>query len=373
MNDKEKSALQKEIVASLPLRPHGRLLLAPRVGKSKLAIDIIKLNKPVSILWVTPSAKLATEDIPAEFITWKAKAFVAKLTTVTWMSLDKVFGYFDMVILDEEQFATENNLQNLISGHLKYGNIISMTGTSTSHDVKLDLYKQLKLPILYELSINDAVDIGMLANYSIKVIEVSLGKEKTIKAGTKDKPFMTSEESNYDYVHKMTQQAIFQKRKDVTFQIMKRMRVIKGSPSKTAAAEFLMKELKGRKMFFCAGIEQAETLTPHTFHSKTNDEDLNRFMTGELDTIAMVNSGGTGFTYKAIDHLVMIQADSDKNGLTSQKICRTLLQQKDYKATIWILSLVGTQDEKWVASALERFDKTKVEYIRFQNLPNRSL
>jgi len=182
MNDKEKSALQKEIVASLPLKPHGRLLLAPRVGKSKLAIDIIKINKPTSILWVTPSAKLATEDIPAEFITWKAKPFVAKLTTVTWMSLDKVFGHFDLIILDEEQFATENNLQNLLSGHLKYEYIISMTGTSTSHDVKLDLYKKLNLPILYELSINDAVDIGMLANYSIKVIEVSLGKEKTIKA-----------------------------------------------------------------------------------------------------------------------------------------------------------------------------------------------
>ena len=46
MTNKEKSRIQKEIVDSLEPKPHGRLLLAPRVGKSKLAIDIIKKNKP---------------------------------------------------------------------------------------------------------------------------------------------------------------------------------------------------------------------------------------------------------------------------------------------------------------------------------------
>ena len=64
MTDKEKSELQKEIVDGLPLCPHGRLILAPRVGKSKIAIDIIKKEKPKSILWVTPSAELAEIDEP---------------------------------------------------------------------------------------------------------------------------------------------------------------------------------------------------------------------------------------------------------------------------------------------------------------------
>ena len=33
----------------------------------------------------------------------------------------------------------------------------------------------------------------------------------------------------------------------------------------------------------------------------------------------MVNSGGIGFTYKEIDDLFLIQADSDVNGYTSQR------------------------------------------------------
>lgn len=367
MNNKEKSKIQKEIVNSLNLKPHGRLLLAPRVGKSKLAIDIIKKNNPKSILWVTPSAELAEKDIPQEFNTWKASRFIKKLTTVTWASLNKIKGHYEMIILDEEQKSTENNLNNLLNGELTYNYIISMTGTQTKHESKKDLYKLLKLPVLYKLSINEAVDMGMLANYTIKIIEIDLGREKNVTAGTKAKPFLTTEEANYKYINNNTNRAIFGKLPTMMYNILARMRFIYNSPSKTNVAKYLIENLQGRKLFFCSSIEQAESLSSTNYHSKTDNTDLNRFISGEIDTITMVNAGGIGFTYKEIDHLVMVQCDSDKNGETSQKLARTLLDQKDYKATIWILCLIGTKDENWVESALENFDKNKIEYIRFKN------
>ena len=367
MTNKEKSEIQKKIVDSLDLKPHGRLLLAPRVGKSKLIIDIIKKNNPKSILWVTPSAQLADKDIPEEFITWKAKKFVSRLTTVTWMSLNKIKGHYEMIVLDEEQFATENNTSNLVSGELSSDYTVSMTGTKTKHETKKDLYKSLNLPVLYELTINEAVDVGILANYSIKVIEIDMSSAKNITAGTKDKPFMTTEIAQYNYLDSSAKKAMFQKRKDIMFRILARMRAVYDSPTKTEAAKFFMDNLKGRKLFFCASQKQAEYISEHFYHSNTSDKDVQRFIKGEIDSIAMVNAGGIGWTYKEIDHLFMVQADSDKNGTTSQKIARTLLEQKNYKATIWLLCLVGTQDEKWIESALENFDKTKVEYIRYKN------
>jgi hypothetical protein len=369
MTNTEKSRIQKEIVDGLSENPEGRLLLAPRVGKSKLMIDIIKRDKPNSILWVTPSAKLAEEDIPQEFETWRAKRYLKKLTTSTWMSLDKIIGEFDLIILDEEQFITENNAVNLLSGTLK-GRILSMTGTPTKHKEKIELYNRLNLKVLCDLSINEAVDIGILSNYTIKILEVDMSKTKDIKAGTKQKPFMTSEEDQYKWLSKVVKQAMYQKRKDAQFRILNRMRAIKNSKSKLEATQFLLSQLEGRILIFSGSIEQAENLCEHTYHSKINDVDYKKFQNGEVDRIAMVNAGGTGHTYKEIDHLVMVQADSDKNGLTSQKLARTLLAQKDYEATIWIVCLIGTQDEKWVESALQNFDKSKVEYIRFKNLQN---
>lgn len=370
MNSKEKTQLQKEIVDSLEPNPHGRLILAPRVGKTKIGIDIIKRDKPDSILWVTPSAELADKDIPLEFEKWKAKRFIKKLTTSTWMSLDKVEGHFDMIILDEEQFMTENNYINLYLKKITYNSLISMTGTKTKHENKQQLYKNLSLRILYDISINDAVDIGLLSNYTMKILEVSMSSEKNIQAGNKQKQWMTNEISQYSYLDNIAKQAIYQKRRDVSFRIMERMRFIKNAPSKHNAAEWLFNNLEGRKLMFCASIDQAEQLCSHTYHSKTDNKDLVAFKNGNIDEITMVNAGGVGQTYKAIDHLILVQADSDKNGLTSQKICRTLLQQKDYHAVIWIISLIGTQDEKWVESTLESFDKTKVEFVRFKNLIN---
>ena len=373
MTNKEKTELQKEIVDSLDPKPHGRLLLAPRVGKTKIGIDIIKREKPDSILWVTPSAELAEEDIPKEFETWKAKRFLNKLTTVTWMSLNKITGHFGLIILDEEQFATENNLETLLNGELTADFIIAMTGTPTKHKEKIELYKKLGLDILYDMSINEAVDIGLLNNYSINVLEVALGTEKNIEAGSKDNRFMTSEQKNYEYLHKVAQQAIYQKRRDTSFRIMARRRAILDSPAKDNAAKWLFNHLEGRrKVIFASSIKQAEEVSNYTYHSKTDNVHLRQFKNGEVDELAMVNAGGTGHTYKAIDDLILVQADSDKNGLTSQKICRTLLKQKDYHATIWILCLIGTQDEKWVASTLESFDKTKITYTRFVNLINQN-
>jgi superfamily II DNA or RNA helicase len=369
MNKAEKNKLQKEIVDSLDSNTQGRLLLAPRCGKTKVGIDIIKREKPQSILWVTPSAELAEKDIPEEFTLWGAKKYAPRLTTSTWMSLHKVEGHFDIIILDEEQFMTENNASTLLAGKLT-GRIISMTGTASKHDHKKELYKKLNLPVLYKISINDAVDMQLLANYSIKVVEVDMGTTKDIEAGNAKKRFKTSEASQYNYLHNMAQASIMQQRSDMTFRILARMRAIKNSGAKTKAAEWLIKELEGRKLIFSATIAQAEHLSKNTYHSKTDNAQLKQFMAGDLDEIAMVNAGGTGFTYKALDHLILTQCDSDKNGLTSQKIARTLLDQKDYKATIWLLSLVGTQDERWVASVLQNFDKSKVEYLRFKNMIN---
>jgi superfamily II DNA or RNA helicase len=373
MTKSEKSRIQKEIVDSLDSNPRGRLILAPRTGKTKVGIDLIKREKPKSILWVTPSSKLADEDIPAEFDIWGAKKYKKRLQTSTWMSLHKVTGEFDMIILDEEQFMTANNAKTLINGELEANSIISMTGTASSHEHKKEIYRQLYLPILYKVSINDAVDMKMLADYTIKVVEVDMGTKNEIEAGNAKKRFMTSELKQYTYLHNVAQQSIMQRRTDMTFRILARMRAIKDSPAKTRAAEWLINELEGRKLIFSATIKQAEHLCEHTYHSKTDNVDLKKFMAGEIDEITMVNAGGTGFTYKGIDHLMLTQCDSDKNGLTSQKIARTLLDQKDYKATVWLLSLVGTQDEKWVDSVLKNFDKSKVEYVRFKNLVNQSV
>ena len=134
------------------------------------------------------------------------------------------------------------------------------------------------------------------------------------------------------------------------------------------AAKYIINSLEGKKLIFAANTTQAEELSDFVYHSKTDTKDLDKFVSGETDKIAMVNKGGTGYTYVLIDNLIVTQVDSDNNGLTSQKIARTLLKQKSYQATIWLICLKDTQDEVWLESTLQSFDKSKIEIIEFKDL-----
>jgi len=369
MTNKEKSELQKEVVNSIKPGESGRLLLAPRIGKSKIIIDLIKRDKiKDKILWVTPTSKLANEDIPKEFEKWKAKRYLKQLETTTWKGLINCSGDYGIIVLDEEQFMTENNAAPLLNGTLTGKTIISMTGTESKTKTKRELYKKLGLDVLYKISINQAVDIGLLSNYEIKVVMVQMDRNKNIevkykdKVTKKEKSFVTSEEKQYEYLTRRLE------KNKTKFGLLQRMRIIGNSQSKVGAAKYIINSLEGRRLIFAVDRNQAEDLCDHVYHGNSNDEDLKKFISGDITKIAMVNKGGTGYTYSAIDNLIMIQVDSDNNGLTSQKIARTLLKQGTYKAVIWILCLEETQDLVWLNSTLENFDKKKVTYINFKDL-----
>lgn len=369
MNQKEKTKLQREIVEGVYKNPHGLLLLSPRLGKTKIAIDLIKKNKYNSILWVTPSTKLRDEDIPAEFELWKAKRYLNKTDIICYSSLSKQVGEYDLVILDEYQEITgANSLPFFVNG-IKYKYILGLSGTHPKHDEKLEIYKKLGLKILKEITIDEAVELDMVADYEINVIEANMNnKDKTIDGGTKKNPFKTTEQAQYDYLSKTVTRLMFTDKKRLQFAILNRMRFIYNSTTKFEIAKTLLKELKGRKIIFTGSIEQAEQLSDHTYHSKTNKDDLDKFQREEIETLALVKAGGTGFTYKNVENFIIMQADSNKKGEFIQKLTRSLLKQHNYKAKIWIICLLNTQDEKWVANALQSLNQKKIKYINVKNL-----
>ena len=361
MNNK-KSILQERILSSLKKNPHGRLHLAPRLGKTKIVISIIKRDNPNSILWVSPSAKLIKEDLKNEFIKWDGIDYIDKLSTSTYKSLHKISGHFDFVVLDEEQFVTDKNMLNFFNNSLTYNNIISMTGTPTKNPDKNLIYNLLNLDVLYQFDINEAVKEGILSNYNIKVINVNISRNKKIEVGKKGAKFFVSEKDNYDYLTSIVD------KKPTKFNILNRMRAIKNSPSKIDVIKKLNSKLEGKKLIFCSYIEQAEDISKYTYHSKGDDKYFKQFKEGIINEIAMVDSGGVGETYRNIDHLLFMQCDSGINGKSIQKIARTLLYQEDYTANIWILRLKGTKDEAWVEKALDNFDPQKIEVINSDKL-----
>lgn len=368
MSNVEKNKIQKEIVEQIGADPHGLLLLSPRIGKTKIGIDIIKKQKPKSILWITPSTKLRDKDIPEEFIQWRAKTYLNKATVVCWASLSGVTGHYDIVIMDEYQDITDNNVINFFNGKITYKNIIGLSGTHPKHEEKQNLLSRLKLKVLVNISIDEAVDKGLVAPYKITVVECRLdSKTKNVKGGSKTKPFMTTEFSQYSYMTRIINAKMFSGQTVPQFYYLNRMRFIYNNKSKNDFAKRFVKKLRGRTLIFTGSIEKAESISKYTYHSKTDDKDYNRFQAGEINELACVNSGGVGNTYRNVDNFVIVQVNSNKKGDATQKIARSLVLQEGYEANIYILSLVNTVDEKWKDRVLADFNKDRVTHVSWKN------
>jgi len=361
--------IQEEIVNGLPSPCHGLLNLAPRVGKTKIAIDLIKKEKPKKILWVTPSTKLRDIDIPREFIKWKAKTYLKKTDIICYASMAKHIGMYNLIILDEYQEITIKNSAPLLDNSILWDNIIGLSGTHPKHQEKLDIYKKLNLKILTSMTIDKAIEKTLIAPYNITVINCELNKvDRYVKAGSKNKPFLQTEAGQYNYFTKSITKLLDVGRTVPKFYYLNRMRFLYDLKSKNNFAKQFLRLLKGRTLVFTGSIKMAEYICKDTYHSKTTDIAYNKFLEGKIDKLSLVNSGGIGSTYRNVDNFLIVQVNSNKKGGATQKIARSLVLQDNYVANIYILVVKDTVDEVWVEKVLETFDKSKVKYINWKDI-----
>ena len=64
-----------------------------------------------------------------------------------------------------------------------------------------------------------------------------------------------------------------------------------------------------------------------------------------------------------MDGVILMGADSNQNGILSQKMARSFVWRKDYVSQIYILVAAGTQEEVWLRKSLEPYDMNKVEIV----------
>jgi superfamily II DNA or RNA helicase len=363
-----REAIGRKILASIPKQKMVRLHLAPRFGKTKLIISLIERDRPKSILWVTPSRKLADIDIPQEFRKWNAEIYLDSLYLTTWASLKNIKGHYDLIILDEEQNVTENNCQNLLNTTLT-GNIVSMTGTPPSSEEKQEIYWKLGLSISYTLTIDEAVKLGIVSDYKITIFNIDLSSKQDIEIAKGKSKFLTSELSSYEYIDQKAKSAYnsFSPNSKFPWAIAKRVEFIKKSKTKKELAKRVLKKLcSGRTLIFAPFINYAEELCEHSYHSKSaNKDSLDNFQNFKINRLSLVNTGGVGFTFKGIENLLIVQMDSNKTGLSTQKIARALLKQKSKeKVNIYILCLRNTKDVEWVSKGISDFEPSRIRMVK---------
>lgn len=346
-------------------------------NKQKLSIDLLP-----KIFLAVPTEKLRDEGWPEEVAQWYGEEGLTMwkqcVQAECYASVNTVKDtHFDLVIFDEIHWITPAS--SLFFAHNTFDAIMGMTATSPNLKRDPEKYAIIKqhAPVIFSYSLDQGVEDGVVADFEINVIMMPLDSStKNITAGTKLKPFLTTESGHYEYLCKNLRKlfmlanvagqnrAMVEKR--IMFATLARTRFIYNLPSKTRMAKKLMESAlpDKRTLIFCGSIKQADELCgEHVFHSKANSNGkFEAFKAGEGEYLGVVNAANEGHNIVNLDQAIIIQVNSNERNLV-QRIGRAVRAREDHKAIIWIICVQGTADEKWVEKALVNFNPEKIRYF----------
>jgi superfamily II DNA or RNA helicase len=369
----KRNEVQKLAIQAFKECREGILHIAMGVGKTKIGIDISKDYQKVLI--VAPYVALL-ESWKEEYRKWNVSDLNVAYTTTASLKKYKDLE-FDLIILDEIHLFSFNQLEKIPKGKR-----LGLSGT-----ISLDTAKYIKetigLSVVFNYNLEAAIKDKVIADYRIKIVDVFLDDtEKYIQAGTKKKPFLTTERKQYDYLTSNFNKLKFaewgsigeqaKKLRLAKMQVAsKRAKLIYSCKSKLKAAKEVIEKFNDdRILIFSTLTESANYLSEFTHHSKSRITSLQKFSEGKIDKLAVVNMVNVGLNIKPLHKAVVHQLQSSPE-TAKQRIGRLLRLEYDNPGKvgeIWIIRAMNTIDEQWVKSALTDIPSSKIEYIHYNNL-----
>jgi superfamily II DNA or RNA helicase len=336
----------------------GLYAIAPRSGKSQLALKIASKIKAKKILVVYPDNKIKLswqEDI-------KKLKFKENITFTTYLSLHKHIDKYDLVCLDEIH-ATSEAQRLEIQKLLKINKIwIGLSGSLSKTTVK-ELNEYFPAKVIIEYSIEQAIKDGLIANYEIHVVSCEL--DDNVKTANSKGKLLTEKKKcdNYGYVI----ESLKRQGKSTMLLALARMRIIQNSLGKINKTKELLKKFKNERILIFTGLTKtANILGEFVHHSKNeNEKEFIKFSKGisKFNHMAVCRIGQSGVNFFNLDRIVLNYFSSNQED-TLQKICRCLLLEENPDKTSKIYIVCSTEDfeRNWLRKALQMFDQNKIYY-----------
>lgn len=376
--NKVREKVQNEAIQAVVDNNGGMVAMATGSGKSRVAVELAKIYiKPYDHgALLVPTEKLRDENWKEEFAKWDCDLW-EDFERLCYASASKIGGTtYQFAILDEGHNITELASEFFLNNYVE--KTVLLTATPPNDPVKIEILRALGINLVYELTLDQAVRLGFVAPYKITVITVPLDNAtKNIPGGTKAKPFMTTESACYAYWNKRVQSCFGdqtpQGKAKMKFAILGRMQFIYKIPSKTQVIKFLLDKVipkKDRTIIFCGNIEQAEQVCPTFYHSKSGSVAYDAFKNESINRLSCVKAVNEGHNFPGVDSGIIGQLNSKEKDLV-QRIGRLIRFRPGHEAHLYIVVSESTQDEKWLETAIENLDQSKVEYVRIDNFKKR--
>jgi superfamily II DNA or RNA helicase len=336
----------------------GILYLAPRFGKIRCSILILKKLPPdIKLLIAYPDVKIR-KSWQEDFVKWKYSN--SNIVYTTFASLKKhISEVFALIIIDEVHLLSPAQINVCVGLLQSCSDTLALTGTLSSWTERV-LREDLQLRVIARYPIELAIEEGILPDYEINIVKVPLNK--TAKYGKKRE----SEKQlfdNYNWVaNKLEKEG-----KDNFHLKLKMIRVLQKSRAKASKTiDLIMEFYEERLLVFCGLTEIADRLGIPSYHSKsTNKKIWDDFVDGVITHLAVCKIGRVGTTFTPLNKVIINYFSSSSEDLT-QKILRSMsleYDNPDKKAIIYCICSTETIEENWLQKALSMFSKDKIHYL----------
>lgn len=358
-------------------------------GKTKVALDLMRkrlsVDKGVRILIVVPRLVLM-DNWREEFVKWGVEDYLPFTEFVTYVSLPKKAGTWDMIIFDEVHHLSERCRDSINDFDVKYCTLLSAT---VGRELKKELIALFTDLYIYKVSTKQAIQEEILPDPRVYLIPLTLDNTKTNCEIIKNKSqkieltipysqrFQYAKVKNRRIVIKCTQKQYYDDMSAMIAWYKNKMfnDVFKNlflrasgdrlkwlSEQKSGHVKTLLDHLKSqRTLTFCNGIPQTEELGKYCINSKNkaSEENLHKFNEGKVDHITACNmlDEGMNLTNCRVGVYAVLNS-SDR--MIKQKLGR-LLRHPD--PIIIIPYFQGTREEEIVETMLTDYNPKLVTKI----------
>lgn len=377
-------------------KKHFVLECATGVGKTYLALQKVNqlYSQNAKILVVIPRNVLIQNWIE-EFKKWHYEDMLSNVTFVTYMSLPKMAGYWDICIFDECHHLSEKCREALNEFFINHTIFLSATISKDVNEFISGKYNRYKELEWIKVNTKKAIINGVLPDPTILLYPMQLDNTKADFLYTprkpkhkNDKPLIVSYANRWKYKGykgyyqiKCTQRQYYNelsgiidwyKRKSYTpamknlwlHKVRERLQWLAWQKLKSINQMLAVTKDK-RSIVFCGTIEQTEAISIPCVNSKVGTDNLDRFNAGKIDTISCVNMLDEGANLSNCQIGIFDMINSSQR-MQIQKVGR-LLRHKN--PIIIIPYFKATREEEIVVKMLENYSTNTIErFVSLQTL-----
>lgn len=349
----------------------GSVIAATGFGKSRVAVLAIghsldELEDDTTrCLVLVPTTQLQ-EQFPLEFEKWGFEIYLDRIDFVCYQSAHKLEDqHYHVVICDEVHLGLSPVYRQFFEKNT-YDRLMCLTATPPEDDEYRKFLASIA-PICYEITLDQAVKAGFVADYNVYCIGVPLSDTEREEYDKHQKMFVRMKMvlGNYDAFTQA--QGILSGRidgnKGAAAQYMNairgRRKVVQEATSKIGYAMDVVKHYEKEKILTFGGTNNftdavAIHLDAESYHAgktvKQREKILDRFKSGENRVLCSTKALNQGMDVPDVGIGIIVGLES-KSLPMIQRLGRIIRKDGEKVGKIYIFYVKDSQEEKWMQEA----------------------